>query len=105
MRAEAAYMVETIEDQAHKAVNKALQRSQSAQQAALREFVEAARARDREQRLRRNLEEAQEQIKDKSLEVKYLTELIQILSSKEAQEQAEEQSIKQSNLFRDDQQQ
>lgn len=99
MRAEAAEMVEAMEDKAYADLQRAHQKSQSAQYTALRELMKAAKAKDREQKLEQELEQAQESIKEKSLEVAYLTELIQILSSKEAQENAEEQTLKQIDPF------
>jgi len=95
MRAEAATMVEEMEDKFYDALQKANWKSHSANIKALEETLEAARARDGEKKLRKKLESINEELRDKSVYINYLTELLEVLSSKEAQEQAEEQTIKQ----------
>lgn len=89
MRAEAALMVEMIEDEANAAVQKVLKKSQSTQQAALKGLIEITKAKDREERLRKRLSSAQETIKEKTVEIRYLTELLQSVSSTESPENGE----------------
>ena len=95
MRAKAAQMVETIEDEAYAQVQRVLQKSQATQRKALGELIKAAKAKDREAKLRATLEEAEERIKEQTLQMNYFKELIQILSSREMQQLAEEQTVQQ----------
>ena len=102
MRAKAAQMVETIEDEAYAQVQKVLQKSRATQQRALKELIRSAKAKDREKKLRETLEEAEERIREQTVQMNYFKELIQILSSREMQQLAEEQTIQQNFPFEEE---
>eukprot|EP00210_Caulerpa_lentillifera_P008252 g7876.t1 len=81
MRAEAALMVEEIEDKAYLDLEHAMKRSQMAEKTALKGLMMAAKEKEKAAKLQKTLDSARVEIDDKQKEIWYLKDLLRALFS------------------------
>lgn len=79
LRADAALLVEEIEDKAQLDLEHAMKLSQAAEKAALEETLKAAKAKENARKLKRDLKRANHEINDKQKEIWYLKDKIRVL--------------------------